>query len=288
MALHLLSSNRFETLRDALLANLALPGRSPFVPDRIIVPSLGVRRSIELGAARTLGICANVEFPFLAQWLWGEIAKVVPGVDPVSPFAPNRLAWRIYRILGEASFVAGHAALARYLAGNDALLRYDLAVRIAQLFDHYITYRRDWLDAWARGRAVREDGGAAAFAHEPWQADLWRRLAAELGAARQHPAEAFFAAIGDGRRTHVAPRCRDAPMSFASPASRRCTPTCCASSPPGPSSTSTSSIPARPTGTTSSRRAAWPSSRSAGAPISTRWATASWPSGARRRGPTCR
>src|SRR5436305_3648583 len=148
MSLHLASSNRFERLLDVLLERIGAHERaSPFEPDRVIVPSMAIRRKIELTAADRHGVCADVEFRFLAEWLWEQIAKVVPGVDEASPFVPARLSWRIFRILADPSFVQPHAALARYLANGDELMRYDLANRVTSLFDQYITYRTDWLDA---------------------------------------------------------------------------------------------------------------------------------------------
>src|SRR4051794_20176230 len=107
MSLHLTFSNRFESLLDALLANVGNAGADPFAPDRVIVPSTGVRRRIELAAADAHGICANVDFSFLAQWIWEQIRTVVP-VEEQSPFAPSRLAWRVFRILGDAEFAAAH------------------------------------------------------------------------------------------------------------------------------------------------------------------------------------
>ncbi len=199
MPLHLTSSNRFESLLDSLLANMAGPGASPFTPDAIIVPSMGVRRKVELATADRFGICANVDFSFLAQWLWQQIARVVPGVKESSPFAPPRLAWRLFRILGEPAFTRAHPPLARYLARADDLMRYDLAMRTAKLYDQYITYREDWLAQWSGNQTAMPRSPDAAFLHEAWQASLWRRLAQELGTAQQHPSRAFFAAIREGR-----------------------------------------------------------------------------------------
>src|SRR5947209_5471348 len=187
MPLHLTSSNCFERLLDALLSGMASRGSSPFDPDRIIVPSMGVRRRIELAAADHFGICANVQFRFLAQWLWEQMAKVVPGIDEASPFAPARLSWRIFRILGDDRFTGKHGPLRHYLTGADDLMRYELAQRVATLFDQYITYRPDWLDAWSDHRRIAHFTANGAFEHEPWQAALWRMLIEELGAARQHP-----------------------------------------------------------------------------------------------------
>ncbi|HZQ60614.1 MAG TPA: exodeoxyribonuclease V subunit gamma [Casimicrobiaceae bacterium] len=198
MALHLTSSNRFERLLDSLLSGLARPGASPFAPDRVIVPSVAVRRRIELATADAFGICANVHFRFLAQWLWEQIGKVVPGVDETSPFAPARLSWRILRVLGEDAFTAQHAPLQRYLDGADELMRYELAQRIAMLYDQYITYRTDWLDAWSGKGRVLLAGDHPALQHQDWQAALWRRIAGELGTQRQHPSVAFFNTIRNG------------------------------------------------------------------------------------------
>ncbi len=73
-------SNRFERLQEALLDAMATPPASPFVCEEIIVPSAAIRRRVELAAADRFGICANVRFSFLAQWLWRQIGHVVDGL----------------------------------------------------------------------------------------------------------------------------------------------------------------------------------------------------------------
>ncbi|HEY5863082.1 MAG TPA: exodeoxyribonuclease V subunit gamma [Casimicrobiaceae bacterium] len=195
--LRIVLSNRYEVLEAALLARLDGVPASPFVADQIIVPSAAIRRKVELAIADRTGICANVEFPFLAQWLWKEIGALV-AVAETSPFAPEVLAWRIYAILGDAAFVAAHAPLARYLAQADERMRYDLAARAATLIEHYITYRPAWLDTWSRGHDVGFADGAAK-AHEEWQAALWRRIAEALDVTRRHPSLEFFNAIAAGK-----------------------------------------------------------------------------------------
>jgi exodeoxyribonuclease V gamma subunit len=98
--LYIRFSNRFEILLDALLertqaAVSAQLGQPAFTAVEVLVPSAAVRRRIELAAADRFGICANLRFSFLAQWLWQQIGKLVP-VPAESPFAPPLLAWRIY------------------------------------------------------------------------------------------------------------------------------------------------------------------------------------------------
>ena len=189
-------SNRFEILLDALVAGLEREPGSPFVAQQIIVPSTAVGRRIALALADRHGICANVELSYLAQWLWRQIRRLVPEVREDSPFAPEVLAWRVYEALGDSGFTGKHARLAAYLGRADEVMRLDLARRIAQLIEQYITYRPEFLEAWSAGRraAIPNLEGAAAE-DEAWQAALWRRLAKEIGTDREHPSVAFFRRI---------------------------------------------------------------------------------------------
>ncbi|HEY6894724.1 MAG TPA: exodeoxyribonuclease V subunit gamma, partial [Rhodanobacteraceae bacterium] len=101
-------SNRFETLLDGLIDALADPPASPFEPQQVIVPSMAIRRRIELAAADRFGICANVEFSFLGAWLWRQMGLLIDVADD-SPFAPEVLAWRVWEIFGDEAFVGRHS-----------------------------------------------------------------------------------------------------------------------------------------------------------------------------------
>lgn len=191
--LSLAFSNRYEVLQETLLARLADEQPGPFGVREIIVPSTALRRSVELAVADREGVAANLRFSYLAQWLWGQIGKVVP-VGEASPFAPTLLAWRVFDLLGEAEWTAAHPRLARYLEQADDAMRFELAGCIARLFDNYITYRPHWLAAWSENETVP---GLAPVARpdEAWQAALWRRIAVASGIRRDHPASTFFAAV---------------------------------------------------------------------------------------------
>ena len=196
--LSLAFSNRYEVLLETLLARLGDERPGPFGQREIIVPSAALRRSVELAVAGHEGVAANLRFSYLAQWLWSQIGKVI-AVGEASPFAPAELAWRIFAQFGErggAGWTTAHPRLARYLAGADAPMRFDLAARTARVLDHYLTYRPRWLAEWSAGRRI---AGLADDARddEAWQAELWRRLTAELGAHSEHPAATFFRAIED-------------------------------------------------------------------------------------------
>ncbi|RQZ86728.1 exodeoxyribonuclease V subunit gamma [Burkholderia cepacia] len=200
--LHLFYSNRHETLADALLEDLAaFPARNgPWAPQQVIVPSAALRRRLELDIAARNGVCANVEFTYLAQWLWAQIGRVLT-VPARSPFAPDRLVWRCYRLFAQASDGAPWLAsprLAAYLSASDDAMRYELAHRVAAVLDHYLTYRPEWLAVWQAGESVLAGDGAprgisdAARDDERWQAALWRALLAELSDSGTPPAHRFL------------------------------------------------------------------------------------------------
>lgn len=188
-------ANRFEFLLDRLLDQLAGESCSPFAAQQVIVPSTAVRRRIELACADRYGICANVDFSFLAQWLWAQIGQLIE-IREQSPFSPAVLAWRIFEILGDDPFTGDQPRLARYLRDADPVMRLDLAQRSAQLLEHYITYRPQWLTAWAEGRRADIAGrDAHTAADEDWQAALWRRVTHDLAIGPEHPATKFLRKI---------------------------------------------------------------------------------------------
>jgi len=166
-------SNRCENLLDALLARReALRLQGPFARWQVIVPGSALRRRIELAMADRFGIAAGVDFDYLAQWLWRQVARVAE-VPEVPPYAPGVLVWRIFAAL-EGDWTENHARLAHYLEGADARQRFELAGRLARLFDHYLCYRPAWLEGWAAGKTVPQ--GETLHVDETWQAELWRHL----------------------------------------------------------------------------------------------------------------
>jgi exodeoxyribonuclease V gamma subunit len=192
-------ANRFELLLDRLLCRLDDLPADPFEPVQVIVPGSAVRRRIELAIAERHGVCANVEFAFLASWLWRVIGQLVP-VAEQSPFDAVRLQWRLFDELDDPTLVAAHPRLAVYLREADPSMRLALAQRVAALFEQLIIYRPGWLAAWLDGRRAvpASPGDAVSMADEAWQAELWRRVSRATGASRRHPSAAFFEALAAG------------------------------------------------------------------------------------------
>lgn len=188
-------SNHYESLLETLLTQFAGSRGDPFVREQIIVPSAAHRRALTLAIANREGVCANIEFPFLAQWLWQLAGRLLP-IGDQSPFDASSLTWRVYEALRDSSFVADFPRLCGYLAsvGADEVVRHELAANVAALLDQYGTYRPEWLprwqkQVWAEAKELGPD--------EAWQAALWRRIADRLGLAPTHPLELLIQKLAE-------------------------------------------------------------------------------------------
>jgi len=178
--IRLFSGNRLEVLIDELAEIFRKPLRSPLHKEIVVVQSKGMERWVSMGLARHLGICANTGFPFPNALLDEMCSRVLGNLPPSSPFDPTILVWKILRVLPECIQEPPFEPLRNYLQGDQLeLKRFQLAQRIANLFDQYLVFRPDLVLAWDQGRG--SSSGARANDHEAWQAALWRRLLAETG-----------------------------------------------------------------------------------------------------------
>ncbi|MDR3214316.1 MAG: exodeoxyribonuclease V subunit gamma [Azoarcus sp.] len=167
-------SNRCENLLDVLLARLSAGRCGPFARSQVVAPNSALHRHIALTVAARTGVCANIDFDYLAQWLWRRIGHIADAPE-TSPYAPPALTWRCFAALG-GPWTQRHERLARYLEGSDARKRFDLSERLAHLFDHYLCYRPAWLEHWAAGDTEFASAEANIRADEAWQAELWRQI----------------------------------------------------------------------------------------------------------------
>ncbi len=218
MSLNIVFSNRLEILRQHLLAALDRIPADPFSPDHIIVPSTAVARHLQLAIARDKGICANVQFNFLGNWLWQLARSVDAAVPERSPVAPEVMSWLVLRLIKDRRFSA-FPRLAGFLAGADELMLLDLAQGVAHVFDHYATYRPDWLMIWSRGGKIPDFQDQPRHeADEAWQRELWRTITREMDLDDIHPLQRLFAKLRESGRTEIGAVLPENAAIFAVPA----------------------------------------------------------------------
>ena len=161
-------SNALDVLAELLAEELRkdVPGRPLLEPDTVLIPQAAMRRWLQATLARRHGIAANLAFltpgEFVARALDANLGKADGDLDL------DTLHWRLHAALSDPALRAKPAMvqLATYLADGDPLKAWTLAGELANVFNKYQAWRRDWLLRW--------DGGADP--DDP-QAILWRRVA---------------------------------------------------------------------------------------------------------------
>jgi exodeoxyribonuclease V gamma subunit len=182
IALH---GNRTEDLLATVATWLERQPLAPLEPEIVLVQSNGMAEWVKMALAEQSGICASVRVQLPARFLWQTYRQVLgrAEVPQSSPLDESALAWRLMRLLPVLTSAPGFEPIAGYLAEDSSTRRYQLALRIADLFDQYQVHRPDWLGAWAGGRELLLDAGGAATQipdDQRWQAQLWRRVLDEL------------------------------------------------------------------------------------------------------------
>lgn len=211
--LMLVHGNHPETLRDLLVAWMKRYPLAPLENEIILVQSNGIAQWLKLalaaderpGGGGGCGIAAALEFVLPARFLW-RVYRAVLGRDAVpesSLFDKPRLTWRLMRLLPEVLVQPVYGPLLRFLENDgDLRKRFQLAERLADLFDQYQVYRADWLAAWAGGDDVLIDarGQRSALPNEQrWQAALWRAVLADVACFQVQAGQRDSAVAGAGR-----------------------------------------------------------------------------------------
>ncbi|WP_375176837.1 exodeoxyribonuclease V subunit gamma [Marinobacter mobilis] len=187
-------ANRLEDLRSLVVEVIRNYPLGALDDEVFLVHSNGIAQWLKLALARDdddsemagLGIAAAMKFSLPSRFLW-QAYRAVLGDDVVatqSPYDKDQLVWRLYRILPDLVSEPVFDSLARFLAGEESdRRRYQLAERIADLFDQYQVYRADWLEGWRQHRDVirmRGNQERPLPQEQQWQAELWRRLVADI------------------------------------------------------------------------------------------------------------
>lgn len=193
--LMIIHGNRLESLRELVVDWLRAHPLAPLENEIMLVQSNGIAQWLRMALAKDpeqggCGIAAAVDVQLPARFLW-DLYRGVLGSEAVpetSPLDKEPLTWRLMRLLPSLLEQPAFAPLARFLADDhDCRKRYQLAERLADLFDQYQVYRADWLNGWAAGHdriALARQGLHDLGDAERWQPALWRAVLADVGAER--------------------------------------------------------------------------------------------------------
>lgn len=183
-------SNQLDLLKDLLVALMQQnPLVDPFANETILVQSPGMAQWLQLQIAKKTGVSANIDFPLPASFIWQQFKAVLPEVPDNSPFNKMSMTWQIMQILPEYLDDPDFSPLLHYLE-DDAVLRkrFQLSQKIADIFDQYLVYRPQWIEAWETHsqQALSTwtddslDAMPAWIGEQRWQAKLWKKLSQRI------------------------------------------------------------------------------------------------------------
>jgi Exonuclease V gamma subunit len=192
--LAIIHSNRLEALRTLLVQWMQINPLGVLENEVVLVQSNGIAQWLQLALARSTddpeqpgcGIAAALDIQLPSAFLW-QAYRAVLGPDAVpktSPYDKSRLTWRLLRLLPDLLKQPDFESLSHFLKDDESARKeYQLAERLADLFDQYQVYRADWLKAWADGQDILIDahGQSQPLSDDQrWQALLWRAIRADL------------------------------------------------------------------------------------------------------------
>ena len=184
-------SNRLDVL-EALMEFIVERERldDPFEAEMVLVQSTGMAQWLQMTLSQKFGIAANIDFPLPASFIWDMFVRVLPDIPKESAFNKQSMSWKLMALLPGMLEQDAFAMLGNYLHDDDDKRKlFQLASRIADLYDQYLVYRPEWLTRWEAGELVDGLGEA-----QLWQAPLWRMLVehtAALGQPHWHRANLY-------------------------------------------------------------------------------------------------
>jgi exodeoxyribonuclease V gamma subunit len=167
-------------------------GTSVFDSDQILVQSPGMSQWLKIQIAEKLGIAANIDFPLPSSFIWQLYQHHMPNLPEQSAFTKPNMTWKLMSILPTMLEQPEFAAIEQYLSDSQPLKLYQLAGKIADVYDQYLVYRPDWIIHWETGHndlpgELSDNNDTSICESHPWQPILWRALVTNSEALGESP-----------------------------------------------------------------------------------------------------
>lgn len=204
MALYTYPSNKLEYLVQVLSKLLDVEKKDLFTPTQLIVGSRGMQHWLSMQLAQYRNIAMNLKYDMINGYILDICYELTAKQAYKKAYTKDILAWRIFRLLSnqnqkknshshaDGNLIAeglsskdtrGYddrdgwsSKLSEYYQDSD-LKKYQLSVKIAEIFSKYISYRSEWLQKWEQGEYINP---AKPESDEDWQMLLWQALVKEV------------------------------------------------------------------------------------------------------------
>ncbi|BCX88959.1 exodeoxyribonuclease V gamma subunit [Methylomarinovum tepidoasis] len=189
---HIHSANHLETLAAELSRALEASRTPPLTPQTVVVGAPALALWLQWQLAGRLGIAAHIDYPLPGGFLWSLARRLLQDLPADDPLSRERLTWRLYEALPELAPRPGFETVQAYLERcRDSIGRFQLAGRLADVYDRYLYYRPDWIRTW--------DAGEHPKGPPAWQGELWRHVSRDAASHRVIALDRLGQALADGQ-----------------------------------------------------------------------------------------
>lgn len=164
--LTLYSGNRLEILTDKFAGTISLSPLPVMKKETIVLQSMGMMKWLTVEMSRRLGIWANYEYIFPNKMVGNILNSFLPGKGSERFFDKDIMTWRCAGLILQEKNNPSFSELASYIKDDSTGLKlYQISSKIVDLYDQYMTFRPEMINAWDKGEAL-----------SGWQSELWRKL----------------------------------------------------------------------------------------------------------------
>ena len=172
--LYLHHSNSLNQLTRILLQQLLSHDSDVLGVEQILVQNPGMKRWLQQHISRVSGIAANLNFPLPSRFIWDVFLSQFDDLQDLSAYDGEVLRWQLMALLNKHRDAEPLQILQAYMLQDESgLARFQLAEKMAGLYDQYLVYRPDMIGNWEQGKT----GNSAS---EAWQAYLWKLIRQQI------------------------------------------------------------------------------------------------------------
>ncbi|MBK1875833.1 exodeoxyribonuclease V subunit gamma [Pelagicoccus mobilis] len=177
--LYLHTSNRVENLARRLVqVSQASPLRNTLSQETVMTLNPGIARWLQFEVAKLTGVSFGWDYPLPGKLFSRVLRGFEPSFDASGAFPEDLARWHLLELLGKLEEQDRFAQVRKYCQSGDGRRRLSFANRLTKLYDEYLVYRPDLVNAW-------EDDPSSSYFE--WQAELWRRLSRKLYPRTRQP-----------------------------------------------------------------------------------------------------
>lgn len=207
MSFNLYYANHLDTLQHiAGYLTQIDPQPTPFDKEYFLVQNFGMARWMQIRLSEQLGILTQAEFLLPSKMLMNLIEMIFETEErqkaPIERLSKDQLFWPLVKIIDELrqsdsdnerelfaplytyleKYQKSHQLENSHQSPNPLLAVMHLAETLATIFDKYIVYRSQWINAWADGQpAPTYFEQQLPETLERWQSALFQKLYNALG-----------------------------------------------------------------------------------------------------------